>query len=239
MRGQLALAVGQSERVRRLSAGGVVVELGPRRVVAAFDFDGTLTDRDTLVPFLVRAFGRTRVAWTFATLGLHAIAFALGRTSIDAFKVRVLRRLMVGQPVERLRRLGATHARDIRRWLRTDALERIEWHRERGHRLVLVSSTLDLYLVVVASDLGFDDLLCTRLAVEVQPEGVVCFTGLLAGPDCSGAEKLRRLRALVGDLGEVELHAYGDSAGDRELLGAADHAHYRPFRGPKPGPSAR
>ena len=202
-----------------------------RRVVAAFDFDGTITRRDTLVPFLVRVFGRPRVAATFAALGLHVIGHALGRIPIDALKVRVLRRLVAGQPVERLRSFVDAHVRGVWPWLRVDAVERIEWHREQGHRLVLVSSTLDLYLAAVATALGFDDLLCTRLAVERGPDGVARFTGLLEGADCTGTEKLRRLQALVGDLRDVELHAYGDSAGDRELLAAADHAHFRPFRG--------
>jgi HAD superfamily hydrolase (TIGR01490 family) len=203
---------------------------GTRPVVAAFDFDGTITDRDTLVPFLVLAFGRARIAAAFATLPLTGLGWLLRCVSIDAFKRRVLRRLVAGAPAGRLRALGPAHMRAIWRWLRVDAVERIEWHRQRGHRLVLVSSTLDLYLADVARELGFDDLLCTRLARELGPDGVERFTGRLEGADCTGAEKLRRLQALVGDLRGVELHAYGDSAGDRELLAAADHPHFQPFR---------
>ena len=202
----------------------------PRRVVAAFDFDGTVADRDTLVPFLVLAFGRRRVAATFAALAFTGLGYLLRLLTIDEFKRRVLRRLVAGVPAERLRALGPAHARAVTPWLRPGAQQRIEWHRTQGHLLVLVSSTLDLYLVPVAAQLGFDHLLCSRLEVQRDGEGVERFTGQLEGSDCTGAEKLRRLTALLGDLGSVELHAYGDSEGDRELLAAADHAHYRPFR---------
>ena len=77
----------------------------------------------------------------------------------------------------------------------------------------------------VGAQLGFDDVLCSRL--EARGEH---FSGELEGADCTGAEKLRRLQALLGDLRAHELHVYGDSAGDRELLAAADHPHFKPFR---------
>ena len=197
----------------------------PRRVVAVFDFDGTVTDRDTLVPFLVLAFGRVRVAAAFAALAGSGLGYLLRRVSIDEFKRRVLRRLVAGASAQRLRALGPVHARALAPRLRPDALARIGWHRAQGHRLVLVSSTLDLYLADAGAQLGFDDVLCSRL--EARGERL---SGELEGADCTGPEKLRRLEALLGDLRAHELHVYGDSGGDRELLAAADHPHFRPFR---------
>jgi len=190
-----------------------------RRVVAVFDFDGTVTDRDTLVPFLVAAFGRRRVAAAFAAQPLAFAGTLLRVLPIDAF-----------MPAPRLRALGPAYARGLASRLRPGALERIAWHRAQGHLLVLASATLDVYLDHVGAQLGFDHVLCTRLASRPGADGVERLTGALAGRDCTGPEKLRRLAALLGDLRAHELHAYGDSAGDRELLAAADHAHFRPFR---------
>ncbi|MFL6698472.1 MAG: HAD-IB family hydrolase [Vitreoscilla sp.] len=197
----------------------------PRRVVAVFDFDGTISERDTLVPFLVLAFGRARVAATFAALAGTGLAWLVRRTPIDEFKRRVLRRLVAGASAQRLGALGPVHARALAPRLRPGALERIAWHRAQGHRLVLVSSTLDVYLAHVGAQLGFDDVLCSRL----ESRGGL-FSGELEGADCTGPEKLRRLRGLLGELDEHELHVYGDSEGDRDLLAAADHPHFRPFR---------
>jgi HAD superfamily hydrolase (TIGR01490 family) len=244
VRRQLALAVDEPERLRwgagRLSVEGGVRDAAAdppaRRVVAAFDFDGTLADRDTLLPFLVRAFGRARVAASFAALGVHGLRTLAGRSTIDEFKVRVLRRLFAGERVDRLRALGAEHARAVVPWLRPQGLERLAWHRAQGHAVWLVSATLDLYLDDVAAALGLPPPLCTRLATRVGEDGVERFDGRLAGADCTGDEKLRRLAAAVGGLADVELHAYGDGAGDRALLAAARHPHHRPFRGaPAPG----
>ena len=206
------------------------------RVVAAFDVDGTLMRRDTLVPFLFRAFGPWRVALAFTTLAPHGLRLAARRITIDDFKCRVIERLFAGARVAPVRDAARAHAVAVRAWIRPAALERIEWHRAQGHAVALVSAGLDLYLQPLAAHLGVPDVLCTRLAT--RDDAGEFFSGAIEGEDCTGAAKVRRLAERFGDLATLELHAYGDSAGDRELLAVADHPHCRPFRGAKPGPTS-
>jgi len=202
---------------------------GAPLVAAAFDLDGTLTRSDTLKPFLVRAFGWRRVAWTFLRLAPWALRVAAGSARVDDFKVRAIRRLFAGEDPARLRAVGLAHALAVKRRLRPAALARIEWHRAQGHRLVLASASVDLYVEPLASALGFDHVACTRLALVASASGER-YDGTLAGEDCTGAGKVRLVEAVLGPLAGCELHAYGDSRGDSELLAAARHPHWRPFR---------
>jgi phosphatidylglycerophosphatase C len=105
-------------------------------------------------------------------------------------------------------------------WLRPDTSARLAWHRSEGHRVVLVSASYEVYVGPLAAGLGVDAA-ATRLVVAA--DGTL--TGALDGPNCRGAEKLVRLRAWQAAVGAegAELWAYGDSAGDDELLAAADH----------------
>ncbi len=203
---------------------------GVTRVVAAFDFDGTITRRDTLVPFLAYACGRARVAAALAAVGPQ-LALALGgRGSRDDAKVALLERVVAGRDAAELATAGCAFADRLagdRRRLRTDVLERVRWHRDEGHELVLVSASLTTYLDPLAPQLGFDVVLATTL--EVGPDGRL--TGRLAGLNCRGPEKVARLDAWLGGSACV-LWAYGDSSGDDELLARADRSH-------RVGPGAR
>jgi phosphatidylglycerophosphatase C len=106
--------------------------------------------------------------------------------------------------------------------LRSDTTARLRWHRDQGHRILIVSASYEPYVQVVAAALGVEAVLATRLEVV---DGVC--TGRLEGRNCRGPEKTRRLAAWMDAAAlrrdEVTVWAYGDSAGDRELLELADH----------------
>ncbi|MDE2255708.1 MAG: HAD-IB family hydrolase [Betaproteobacteria bacterium] len=183
---------------------------------AAFDFDGTLTRRDTLLPFLRFGFGFPRVA---LALGLEAptlIGFAARLVANDHAKRRVLRRVLGGAERAALVDLGERYADAIGpRRLRADMMQRLRQHQHAGHRCVLVTASPAIYTRPWARRMGFAHVIATELEFDATQRA----TGEFVDGNCWGPEKARRLRAL---LGPQELRfAYGDSRGDREMLAMA------------------
>ena len=191
------------------------------RQVAAFDFDKTLSNRDNVTPFLRKVIGTGRLAATFAITSPHIVRAALADNKRDAAKAAVLRRVLRGRSVRDLAPVADGFAAAVvEHHLRPVALERATWHREQGHELVIVSASLALYLEPIATLLGFDAALGTEMAVGSDGR----LTGELASANVRHDEKVRRLEAWLGTTEDpVELWAYGDSSGDRELLARADH----------------
>lgn len=195
------------------------------KVVAAFDFDGTITTRDTFLPFLDKTFGRLRVRAVLAKLAPEFLSIPFGMSSRDQCKEKVIAALFSGVSCDRIDAVAGEYAETLRESFRRDALERISWHQAQGHRCLIVSASLDVYLQWVARDLGFDNLLCTTLE---RLDGQ--FTGKLVGGNCRRQRKVTRMASALGDLSHWTIYAYGDSSGDAEMLRVADFPHLRPFR---------
>jgi HAD superfamily hydrolase (TIGR01490 family) len=200
-----------------------------RPTVAAFDFDGTLTNAGSAFPFLVSVRGLIPVLRAVIALSpalLHAAI--VGGSAADDVKEKLFTRLLAGMPSEELNRRAAAFAqRHLSRHLRSDVQRRLEWHREQGHYTVIVSASPECYVSPAGSELGIDGVVATRLAVG----GGGLLTGGYEGKNCRGSEKYARLvghlRAVgpaTGSSGEQPiLWAYGNSRGDLRLLEAADH----------------
>ena len=194
------------------------------RTIAVFDFDGTITTKDTFLPFLFEVFGHRRVFKALARLGPEAILLGIGISNRDTFKERLVQSLFSGESVDRLKAMGTQYANTLKPLLRSAALKQIEWHKSKGHRCVMVSASLDLYLNDVAKTLGFNDLLCTVLSHNNQ-----VFTGAFKRGNCRSKEKVNRLQSLLGDLKTYKIYAYGDSLGDLDIIALADYGYYCPF----------
>lgn len=193
------------------------------RVVVAFDVDGTLTVDDSMVPFLERLAGRVRLGGRVLRQPA-ALLGAVARRDRDRFKAVAVRAAYAGREAATVEAMGVAYATVIRDGkLRPDTLARLRWHQREGHTVVFVSASLGAYLHPLASMLGVDAVMCSDAVVG--PDGR--YTGEMTGANCRGPEKERRLREWLrtNDLDDAVLWAYGDSAGDRELLLAAHHPH--------------
>ena len=193
--------------------------------IVAFDFDGTLTVRDSFTAFLRWHAGKRRWAKGLARLTPALATYARDRDR-ERIKAAAVREFLSGMERAELERVAEAFA--AKRWtklMRPDALEAwARWGAEGAHR-VIVTASPETTVAPFARRLGAEALLGTPLVFD----GAGRVTGAFAGPNCRGEEKVRRLRAVYGP--DVRLvAAYGDTSGDTEMLAIADQPGFRVFR---------
>lgn len=188
-----------------------------KRIITAFDFDGTLTTSDTLVLFIRYVFGY-RVCCMGFLLHLPFIVLMLLHCYPNGkCKQRLFSWFFRGMSYDRFRQLGIDFEREVRPLLRPATIALLQQHRQEGP-VYVVSASIDEWVRPVCQRLGVSDVLCTQ--VEVDEEG--CLTGRFLMPNCYGEEKVRRLLEVEPMREDYFLYAYGDSKGDRALLAFAD-----------------
>lgn len=193
-------------------------------IVAAFDFDGTITYYDSLIPFIFFVFGFWRALLGLMMLLPYFIGFIFGMQTRTDIKEHIVTHFFKNMPLAELQNMGKLYAETtLNKKIRPSAIDRIKWHKEQNHRLVLVSASLDIYLKPWAEYIGFQDYLTSSLLVDDQQR----VTGKLNGFNCRGPEKINRLQELLGERKKYILYAYGDSDGDKEMLESADFPFYR------------
>ncbi len=193
--------------------------------IVAFDFDGTLTWRDSFMAFLAWRSGPARYAAGLAALAGAGAAYLAHRDRgrIKAAAVGVFLR---GLDRDSLAASCAEFAQSGlgRRLIRPDAAQCWREWKDGGAQMVIVTASPEEVVRPFAEELGADRLIGTRLAYDAAGRVQGAFTGL----NCRGPEKVERLRAVYGP--DVRLKAaYGDTSGDREMLQLAEVKGYRVF----------
>jgi phosphatidylglycerophosphatase C len=206
------------------NADGIRQRVETGQDVVAFDFDGTLTIRDSFTEFL-----RWRAGPGGWALGLVKMAPAVAHYARDRDRGRIkaasVREFLGGMERETLESEAERFAEAYwSRFMRPDALACWKAWGDRGAHRVIVTASPVTTVAPFAKRLGAENLLGTPLFFDADDR----VSGAFAGPNCRGPEKVRRLQAAYGP-GIRLAAAYGDTSGDTEMLQIADEKGFRVF----------
>lgn len=192
--------------------------------LAAFDFDGTITRRDTLFHFLLTSFGSKRFYTALLYFLPRMLFMKAGIINSSKTKERLLGHFLTGFNSSEFDALCRDYALNhLPLIIRAKALEKIEWHINNGHIVTIVSASIYNWIEPWATSLKLATL-STKMEVRNGK-----LTGKFDGENCKGIEKVIQLKKHFPKINSYTVYAYGDSSGDDELLKFADSPHYRLF----------
>lgn len=195
-----------------------------KSVIAAFDFDGTITTKDTLFDFIRFCFG-----WPKFIIGMLLFlptftSYLLKNISNSQAKEKLFGIFFKDFELVQFEILGENYSNKINQILNNEAIEKINWHKNEGHKLIIISASIENWIGPWAKEYGFEKVLATKAEII---DGKL--TGKFSSKNCHGAEKVTRLFAEFPERNAYKLYAYGDSSGDTELLKESDFPFFKKF----------
>ncbi len=192
--------------------------------IALFDFDGTITKDDTLIKFIRYAVGDIKTTWGMILLSPMLITYKLKLIPNYKAKQWMLSYFFKGMDEQQFQKVAKEYSlKHIDTMLRPKAMEKIAWHKEQGHTIVVVSASIEYWLKPWC-DKNDLDLIATKIEVK---NGIV--TGKFLTQNCYGKEKANRVKEAYNLNNYDCIYGYGDSRGDRELLNLANEKYYQYF----------
>ena len=193
--------------------------------IAFFDFDGTITTKDTLLEFVKFSKGSLRFYLGFLLTSPWMVAYKLKLTSNHKAKEKFLTWFFRNTPQPVFQDwCGRFAAEIIPGLIRPKALTEIARLQELGATVVIVSASPENWIKPWSEPMGLQ-LIATRLTLKKEK-----LTGKIEGPNCHGKEKVSRIKENYTLSDYNEIIAYGDTSGDRPMLDLAAISFYQPFR---------
>ena len=193
--------------------------------IAFFDFDGTITSNDSLIKFIRFVVGDIRFIYGMILLSPMLTVYKLKLIPNYKAKQYMLSYFFKNMSEEKFIQIAREYSfNQINTILRPKAIEKIDWHKRQGHKIVIVSASIECWLKPWCDESHLD-LIATKMEIK---DGIV--TGKFSTNNCYGIEKANRVQESYNLSDYDHIYAYGDSRGDKELLALADESFYKPFR---------
>lgn len=187
-----------------------------------FDFDGTITNKDTMLLFL-KHYDSKKFFINFIIHLPLLIMMKLKLISAEKVKRSLIKSILRGASAEKLNNVAQVFFEKYhQRIIRKKALSFIQ---SMGSNIdgYIVTASLDIWVKPFADYFNFG-LIATRAA---YCEG--SFTGNFLTPNCNGQEKVNRIKTEIDTKLYQKTSAFGDTSGDKPLLDWADISYFRLF----------
>ncbi len=196
-----------------------------KRRIAFFDFDGTITTKDTLLELIKYQKGNFLFYIGFLLNAPYLVAYKLKIIRNSTAKEKVLRFFFNKTPLSSFQlKCDAFASTELPSLIRPKALEEIKKLQDTGALVVIISASAKNWLLAWADKMNVQ-LIATMLEVKNEK-----LTGRIEGENCHGGEKVKRIQASY-DLSQYdEIYCYGDSSGDKPMLALGTFSFYKPFR---------
>ncbi|MCB9342587.1 MAG: HAD-IB family hydrolase [Saprospiraceae bacterium] len=192
------------------------------KTLVLFDFDGTLSKRDSLLPFILFSVKPMNLIlkaaiWSFRLFGL----LLRGKLNKERAKEALMASLYKGLTKAQLNELGsrffAVKSKDL---MYPDMMQIMHQYKTDGATVAIVSAAVDIWLEAFCVQQKVA-LICTQTAFDGE-----YFTGKFAGPNCNNEEKVRRIKERFSLDQFDHIIAYGNTKGDWPMLGLAHESWY-------------
>ena len=191
--------------------------------IAIYDFDGTITKRDSFMPFLLHCFGWQIFLLKIIKLLPAIILFILSINSRNKLKSDFIYVFFKNISVDFVAKKGESYSPILIKNTFSRAIENIIHQKKENYYVVLLTASNEIWIKPTFGYL-FDKIICTDLEIK---NGF--FTGKILGKNCRGEEKLKRICDAF-DLSKMKIVvAYGDSKSDFILKKVATQFFYKTF----------
>lgn len=192
--------------------------------LALFDFDNTITKKDTMLEFCKYCAGPLKYYYGLFLIAPIIILLKLKIIKSQQAKELMLRLFFKGCDITEIQKMAISFSQKrLPGLIYKDALNKISWHKEQGHDIFIVSASVDTWIEPWCKTMQLG-LISSKFEIKKGK-----LTGKLVGKNCNGEEKVFQIRKDINLNNYSEIYAYGDSTGDKPMLALATYQYWKPF----------
>lgn len=195
-----------------------------KKSIAFFDFDGTITTKDTLLEFIKYSKGKLLFYIGFFIYAPYLVAYKLKIISNQTAKERIIKFFFGKMPLTDFQKQCDLFMDNrLPKLIRPKATKEIKRLQNIGANVVVVSASPENWIRGWADSMQLQ-LIATRL--EIRKDRI---TGRIIGRNCYGIEKVKRIQEAYSLDEYDKIYAYGDSSGDKYMMRLANISFFKPF----------